>query len=111
MINIPQSMKLPLQLNEHGKILVSGTRVTLDTLLEWYSHGQTPEDLHEGFETIPLSDIYVIISYYLANRDEVEAYLQKHQEESARLRAEIEDNYTEEQKAHSEKLRRIKSLS
>jgi uncharacterized protein (DUF433 family) len=90
MIALPETVTLPLQLDEHGAIRVSGTRVTLDTLIGFYRQGETPEDLHEGFPTVPLADIYAVISYYLAHRDEVDAYLKRRNEEAGRIRQEWE---------------------
>jgi hypothetical protein len=37
---------------------------------------------------LPLNDIYTVIAYYLANRDELDAYLKRGQEEAERLRQE-----------------------
>lgn len=104
MISIPPVMIVPLQADEHGAIRVSGTRVLLDTLIGYYRQGESPEDLHEGFPTIPLTDIYAVISYYLAHRDELDAYLKRREEEAERIRQEIEASSTPEQKARHERL-------
>lgn len=87
------SMIIPLQTDEHGVIRASGTRVTLDSIINYYRQGQIPEALHEGFPTVPLIDIYALIAYYLANRDELDTYL-KHQEAHVELiRQEFEAKY------------------
>ena len=99
------TMIVPLQTDTHGTIHVSGTRVTLDTLIAYYQQGESPEDLHEGFPTISLTDIYAVISYYLSHRDELDAYLNRRREEADRLRENIEAQYTPEQKANQERLR------
>jgi uncharacterized protein (DUF433 family) len=90
MMALPETVTLPLQMDEHGAIRVSGTRVTLDTLLAFYQQGETPEALHEGFTTVPLADIYAVIAYYLANRNEVDAYLKQREIEGERIRQEWE---------------------
>ncbi|MCI0713210.1 MAG: DUF433 domain-containing protein [Chloroflexi bacterium] len=87
------SLIIPLQTDEHGVIRVSGTRVTLDSIINYYLQGQTPEALHEGFPTVPLTDIYAVIAYYLANRDELDAYLKQQETEAERIRQEFEATY------------------
>ena len=105
MIKIPQTVDLPMKMNERGSILVSGTSVTLDSLMACYHQGDSPEDIHQGFPTVPLTDIYAVIAYYLAHQDEVDAYLEQREQESYRIRTEVEANYTPDQKAHTEHLR------
>jgi uncharacterized protein (DUF433 family) len=90
MIALPETLLLPLKLDEHGTIRVSGTRVTLDTLIDFYHQGETPEDLHAGFPTVPLADIYAVIAYYLAHQAEVDMYLTERRQEADRIRQEWE---------------------
>jgi uncharacterized protein (DUF433 family) len=90
MIDIPEVVELPLHKDEDDNIRVSGTRVTLDTIIGFYRQGETPEDLHEGFPTVPLADIYAVIAYYLAHQNEVDAYLKRRDEEGERIRQEWE---------------------
>jgi uncharacterized protein (DUF433 family) len=107
MIALPETVALPLKLDEHGVIRVSGTRVTLDTVIACYHQGDSPEAIHEGFDVLPLNDIYTVIAYYLAHRDELDAYLKRGQEEAERLRQEWETNYTPEQRAFNERIRKL----
>lgn len=92
---IPNSptLSVPLHTDEHGSIRVSGTRVTLDSIINFYLQGETPEQLHEAFPTVPLTDVYAVIAYYLAHQQEVDAYLKRREEEANRIRAEIEAKY------------------
>jgi uncharacterized protein (DUF433 family) len=107
MLPEPLTMIIPLQMDEHGAIRVSGTRVTLDTVIARYHQGDSPEAIHEGFDTLPLNDIYAVIAYYLAHRDELDAYLQRREEEAERIRQEVEGNYTPQQKAFNERIRKL----
>ena len=107
MISSPPTMEIPLRTDEHGAIRVSGTRVTLDSLINYYLQGESPEELHAGFPTVPLTDIYAVIAYYLAHRDDLDDYLKRRAEEAERIRQEIEANYTPEQKARHEQLRKL----
>jgi uncharacterized protein (DUF433 family) len=107
MILTMPTMTIPLKTDKHGRILVSGTRVTLDSIIGFYLQGESPEELHKGFPTVPLADIYAVIAYYLAHREEVDAYLQARYEEAERVRQEIEASYTPEQKARLEYFRAL----
>lgn len=100
-------MTIPLRMDEHGAIRVGGTRVTLDTIIARYHQGDSPEAIHEGFDVLPLNDIYAVIAYYLAHRDELDAYLQRRDEEAERIRQEVEAGYTPEQKALQERMRKL----
>ena len=107
MIPDPLTMTIPLRTDEQGAIRVSGTQVTLDTVIACYHQGDSPEAIHAGFPTLPVTDIYAVIAYYLARRDELDAYLQRRDEAAERLRQEIEANYTPEQKAFNERIRQL----
>lgn len=90
MIVTPVAVDVPLHTDEHGRMLVGNTRVTLDSLIGFYRQGETAEDLHEGFPTVPLAHIYAVIAYYLANEAEVDAYLKAREEIAERVRHEWE---------------------
>ena len=90
MISSPPTMTVPLQTDKDGVIRVSGTRVTLDVVIARFEQGATPDDIHDSFDVLPINDIYAVIAYYLANRDELEAYTQRRAEEGERLRQEWE---------------------
>lgn len=98
---------VPMKMDADGNIRISGTRVMLDTLIAYYKQGQTPEELHESFDTVPLEDVYAVITYYLAHREALDAYLKQREEEGERLRREIEASYTPEQRARHERLLRL----
>ena len=90
MIALPETVTLPLKMDDDGAIRVSGTRVTIDTLIHFYQQHETPEDLHEGFPSVPLADIYAVISYYLAHQAEVDIYLNRRVAEADQIRLEWE---------------------
>lgn len=79
----------------HGIWRVSGTRVTLDSLVYAFWDGSSPETIAEQFDSVPLSDIYLALGYYLRNRDEVDAYLQ----EQRRLDDEAREYWEKQQPA------------
>ena len=93
MISSPPTMTVPLQTDEHGAIRVSGTRITLDVIITRFKEGATPVEIHESFDVLPINDIYAVIAYYLAHRNELDAYIQRREEEGERLRQEWEAKY------------------
>jgi uncharacterized protein (DUF433 family) len=107
MIPDPVTITVPLRMDEHGAIRIGETRVTLDSIIHYYLQGESPEDLHESFPTISLTDIYAVIAYYLAHRDELDAYLKRREEEAERIRQQVESTYTPEQQAFEERLRAL----
>ena len=89
------TITIPIRTDEHGAIRVGGTRVTLDTVIACYHHGDTPERIHEGFPTLKLEDIYAVISYYLHHQAEVDAYLRQRREEAEENRKKMEAEHPE----------------
>jgi uncharacterized protein (DUF433 family) len=84
---VADTITVPLRVEESGTVRVGNTRVTLDTLIYAYKGGDSPEQIAEGFDTVPLADIYAVINYYLRHREEVEAYLERRELEAAEIRA------------------------
>lgn len=56
-------------------IRIAGTRVGIETVLRDYREGASPEEIVLRYPTLSLEQIHATITYYLANRDKVEAYL------------------------------------
>ena len=81
---------IPIHIDEHGDIRVGSTRVLLDLVIARFKQHSSPEQIHENFPTLTLADIYAVITYYLNNQDEVEAYLQHRREKGEALRRKIE---------------------
>ena len=60
------------------RIRIEGTRVNLEHVLELYKGGMTPEQIYGYFGMWPpLEKVYAAITYYLANKESVEAYLSR----------------------------------
>ncbi|MGH9831576.1 MAG: DUF433 domain-containing protein [Blastocatellia bacterium] len=83
---VASSIVVPLETDADGVIRVGGTRVRLDTVIFTYNEGATPEEIVEQFSSLKLSDVYAVISYYLQNRHEIEAYLRERQEQREQVR-------------------------
>jgi uncharacterized protein (DUF433 family) len=81
----------PLRVDDTGTIRVGQTRVTFDVFHEAYDNGATPEDLAEQFETLDLSLIHGVISYYLRHREDLDRYLVRREAEADQIRKRIEE--------------------
>ena len=64
----------PLYATDDGVVRITGTRVSLDTLLSAFQNGCTPEQIVYKYPSLTLADVYAVITYYLRHQQEVEAY-------------------------------------
>ncbi len=58
-----------------GRIRIDGTRITVHRIVTLYRQGQTAEEIAQTYPHLALSQIYVALAYFHANRDEIEAEL------------------------------------
>lgn len=56
---------------------VCGSRVSLDSVLAAYLSGLSPEGMQEVFPSLSLEAIHGCLAFYLRNRAEMDAYLQR----------------------------------
>ena len=83
--------------NQHA-IRIAGTRVGIETVLRDYQEGASPEEIVLRYPTLSLEQVYATITYYLANREKVEAYLK-------RVRQQQEEAWQEQQRQPSDFVR------
>jgi uncharacterized protein (DUF433 family) len=77
--------KLYVQQREGG-YWVDDTRVSLDSVILAFLQGLSPETIAgECFPTLTLEQTYGAIAYYLAHRQEIDAYLKQADTEFAAL--------------------------
>lgn len=69
---------------------MGGTRVTLESLIYTFREGATPEGIVESFPSLDLSDVYVIIAFYLKHREAVDACIEENERVGDEIRHEIE---------------------
>jgi uncharacterized protein (DUF433 family) len=81
-------MTLPdfLTQDEYGSIRLTGHRIGLMHVIDGYTDGSSPEQLHEEFPTLSLELINRVLAFYRENRAEVDAYI-------ARCHEEMDRNY------------------
>ena len=90
MIQLETTQTVPLALGEDGAIRITGSRVTLDTIVHHFSWSSTAEQIAQKFPSLHLSDIYGVIAYYLSHRQAVEEYLTSRRQEAKDLRRTIQ---------------------
>ena len=56
--------------------MVSGTRVSLDSIVYAFLSGESAEAIAQAFPVLSLEQAYGAITYYLAHRDHVDRYLE-----------------------------------
>lgn len=106
-MDMPTTINVPLEESSDGGIYISDTRVMLDSLILNYQQGQTPEAIQAAFPAVSLSDVYAVIAYYLANHEEVDAYMAAAEAEIQRQRQIWADLETPAQRAREDELRQM----
>jgi hypothetical protein len=66
--------------------------VSLDSVIYSYRSGSTAEEIVRQFDTLKLSDVHMVLAYYLNHRVEVDAYLAQREVEAERIQQEIESS-------------------
>ena len=83
----------PLRFDEHEVIRVGRTRVTLDTLVEAFERGETPEGIARNYDALSLGEVYQAIGYYLTHQAEVDTYLERRQSWRAAVQEQAESQH------------------
>jgi uncharacterized protein (DUF433 family) len=71
-----------------GGYYVSGTRVSLDSVVYAFLRGESPEGIVESFPALRLEQTYGAVAFYLAHQQTIDAYLQRGRADFARMREE-----------------------
>jgi len=58
---------------EAGGWRVSGTRVSLDSVVVAHLGGQSPEAIAKEFPSLSLEQVYGAIAFYLSHKEEIDA--------------------------------------
>jgi uncharacterized protein (DUF433 family) len=60
-----------------GAYRVTGTQVSLDSIVYAFLDGQTAESIAQSFPVLTLEQVYGAITFYLAHRAEIDDYLRQ----------------------------------
>jgi uncharacterized protein (DUF433 family) len=83
----------PIEQDSNGVVRVAKTRITLDTVVTAFLEGCTAEEIAQQYPSLQLSDIYLVIGYYLRHTEEVNTYLAQRQREATQIQKEAEKRF------------------
>lgn len=61
--------------SENNTYRITGTRVSLDSVVHAYHRGASPESIQRSFPSLTLEQVYGAFAFYLSHKSEVDAYL------------------------------------
>ena len=64
---------------------IEGTRISLDSVVYSFLNGESPESIAQNFPLLSLEQVYGAITFYLANREIVDTYLEEGEAEFKQL--------------------------
>jgi uncharacterized protein (DUF433 family) len=70
-----------------GRPRVAGTGVTVRRIVGWYKQGLSPEEIATEIPHLSLAQVYAALTYYHANRHEIEADMSTEDAEAQNLEA------------------------
>jgi uncharacterized protein (DUF433 family) len=94
-----------LQRHSPDDIRVRGTRMGLEHLVEAYLAGSLPEEIALEFPTVTLEQVHGTIAWYLRNRTEADAYLERWRARARKARSE------QSQAGQPDLIRRLRQLA
>lgn len=108
MATLETTIVIPLTLTEDGTIRITGTRVSLDSVVHEYDQGATPEEIAVSFPSLRIEDTYAAITYYLNHREQVKEYLRQQEVDGEAVRRRIESTPDYQQKMQDLRARILK---
>jgi uncharacterized protein (DUF433 family) len=86
----PLTIVVPLREEPAGVLRVGKSRVLLELVIRAFKAGATPESIVQSYDTLNLSDVYALLSRYLAAPEPFEEYLRIRDDAAAETRRQIE---------------------
>jgi len=93
MVEVQTHQVVPLSLWKDGTIRITGSRVTLDSIVRQFKLGETAEQIQYSFPSLSLREIYGAIYYYLENTESVEEYLSRQEAAAEEGRRFVETHF------------------
>ncbi|MEI6442821.1 MAG: DUF433 domain-containing protein [Nostocales cyanobacterium ELA583] len=72
-----------------GRPRIAGTRVSVQRITAWYKMGLNAEEITERMRNLTLVQVYAALTYYHANREEIEGYIAAEKADYQRLATEM----------------------
>jgi uncharacterized protein (DUF433 family) len=76
-----------------GGYWISGTRISLDSVVYAFLLGASPESIAQSFPVLTLEQAHGAITFYLSHRDEIDHYLAQGEAAFEELRKEAREAY------------------
>jgi uncharacterized protein (DUF433 family) len=70
-----------------GVYMISGTRVSLDSIVYGFLAGQSAESIAQALPVLTLEQVYGAIAFYLAHRNDRDGYLEAQRQDFETKRA------------------------
>ena len=86
-----------------GDIRIRGTRVGIETVLDDYLNGSSPEEIASRYRWLTLEQVYATITYYFRHREMADEYL-------AQWQTYAETAWQSQQRDPSPSIRRLREL-
>jgi uncharacterized protein (DUF433 family) len=80
------SSKTYVEQDSQGALRVGLPGVSLDSVVIAFQRGHSPETIQQLYPTLTLEEVYGAIAFYLANRDNVDQYLERQEQLWDRVR-------------------------
>lgn len=83
-----------LTLTAQGSIRIAETRITIESIIQGFRDGATPEEICQDFPALSLAQVYDVLAFYLTHQDAVESYLREQAQAAAGIRQELQGRHT-----------------
>ena len=70
---------------KQGAARIAGTGITVRTIARWHQSGLSPEEIVLKFSNLKLEQVHAALAYYFANRAEIDADIDRQEEEAIRI--------------------------
>ena len=76
-----------------GVLRITGTRITLDSVIQAFHDGATPEEMCQDFSGLALAHIYSVLAFYLTQQAAVDVYLKEQTQATTIIRQELQSTH------------------
>lgn len=86
----PLTVVVPLREDPPGVFRVGNSNILLELVLRAFQRGETPEGIVRSYRSLTLPDVYAVISRYLADPAQFDAYLRECEVEAEAVRRKLD---------------------
>lgn len=104
MTTLEETTTVKFTMRDDGKILISDSLVSLDSIFYGFRNGDTAESIAQDYPPVQLGDVYGAIAYIIQNRETVETYILEQEEAGHLAESELRKQYGQEMADFRERL-------